>query len=462
MSEYIEEVEVEVDGEKIVVHAVDYKKAIRQMNDDEKALFSQAATSAVSVVPAFRDGVALMRPYFDATAETAYTDKYSRVGLGSWFFSLNPKQRSAVLLHECMHVLNNHFQRSDGQGISPEIMNIAGDFEINCSLVKLPSIDIGFGIMPDNEPFDFPRNLTMEQYAHALKQEQNKEKEKNKNSSDQNDSENSEDDNSGNSSGDSSQHGQGPGNEHGRPKDGEMQDPSNPGDYKSRSGSPCGTSNDARSEAADEAGIERASDAEQSVAKKNTAARIVDELNKAKQAGNGHMEDFLQISLKNIKPPKVDWRNVFRRVLSTSQDNVTRGRQDYSYARVNRRMSGSKYIFPGMVQYVPTAMFGIDTSGSMSQSDYSATLPEVESIIKSVSKSRQPLRVFSVDTEISNVKTVNSVNKLDFKGGGGTEMSKAFVYVNSLSKKEKPDVFVLATDAGLFAEDWKNIENTYP
>lgn len=413
---------------------------IRPLNEAETQIVSQVTLGAITVVPAFRDVIALMRPYYDGTAQTAYTDKWSRVGLGPWFFSLTNPERQAVILHEAMHVLNNHFDRAEFVGTTPHLMNIAGDFEINCSLRTLPQISIDFGIFPDVDPYSYPKNLSMEAYISLLKKDGKDKGDPGESGSGEEDGQKSESgkgDSSQSESDDPAQNSSGKGQ-------------NGLGDFSSRGQSPCGTSNPEREEAADDAGIEKASDIETNIAKRNTAARIVDEINKNKQQGYGSdMENFLNITLNLIKPAKVKWQTIFRRVLSKARENMTKGRQDFTYSRPNRRRSDSEFIFPGMVQYVPNFMFGLDTSGSMDQEDYRSSLSEIEGILSSTSRSKNKLSMFCVDTEIGKIQTIKSTKDVDLTGGGGTEMAVAFEYVNNLPKKKKPDVFVLATDGGL-------------
>jgi hypothetical protein len=52
---------------------------------------------------------------------------------------------------------------------------------------------------------------------------------------------------------------------------------------------------------------------------------------------------------------------------------------------------------------------------------------------------------------------VNSVKELNLYGGGGTAMEVSVDYVASLPAKERPDIFVLATDGGT---DWNAFERS--
>jgi predicted metal-dependent peptidase len=349
------------------------------------------------------------------------------MGVGPWFFNLDKTyQRSSVLLHEASHVLYNHFVRFEAMPAHPHTQNLAGDFEINTGLEKINKIDLEFAVFPDREPYAYPSHKSLEQYLHYLSNDPDYNPPPPKR-------------------GDS-----------GEPQDGDgqgSQPPPGQGspDQDSEKGSGgegvvCDQNTDERSEGADEAGVEKASAAEQSIAKKNTAIRTAEESKKARAAGDGTMAEFLEFASRNMQPPKVDWRTIFRKVISSTTDAIVKGKSDYSYRRVSRRMNDTPYIFPGMVTYAPKVMFGVDTSGSMSTEDHRRGIQEIEGIIKAANRNKGAIKVFSIDTQVQNIKPVNSVEKLKLQGGGGTAMDIGVDYCNQLPRKDKVDIFILATD----------------
>lgn len=445
---------------------------VRKLTDEEQTIYGGAVIRAVEIVPAFRDAVALIRPFYDPKCATAYTDAFARVGLSKWFFeSLNPIQRASVILHECMHVLNSHIIRWEELGNQGKIMNFAGDFEINSGLDTLPKVDLPYAIFPDKGGFTYPRFQSMEQYFHMLKRDFDNPCPEHGPGSDgesggQGDSssieggggdESSEGEGQGEGQFGSSGSGGGGESKSDSPGGGGSNCTCDPSSPKGKlSGNPCDEATEERSQAADVAGIERASEIEQTLAKKNTNARIVEEIIKAKSRGDGFMDDFLTIAQRQMQPSKVSWQSIFRRVISKMNDAVVRGRADYSYRRTNRRAHGSEFIFPGMVQYTPRVMFGIDTSGSMSTEDYNHLLNEIEGIIRALSKGKDSLQVFTIDTRVNNIAPVSSVKQIKLYGGGGTDMSVGWQYVNSLPKKKLPDIFILATDG---FTDWNRVEH---
>lgn len=558
---------------------------IRSLNKEEYEIYAGAIFRAQNILPSFRDALAVLSPFMDATCTTAYTDRYARVGLSYWFFYLaDAETRAMVVLHESMHILNTHFVRAETLKVKPRMMNYAGDFEINTNLMTLPTIKGLMGSFLTPEKYDLPDFKTFEQYVAMLQDKIDEIKEDSnpsdgsdeideaKKNSDSNSSDSSDgetDDNSGESSssesGDSgSEDGESSdsGDSSNSDSDGNGESASSSGDGESGSGNQpqqssgygsayddyvkkmqgeepsggsgslddlineeegkgkcdgnhngeaggekcdgscdhesdgngdsegsnsdggepepessidnyqrsmgsggkkkvdkppmrhCDDSTVKRSEAADEAGISKTSDIEQNIARNNTSIRVTEELNKAGR-GNGASNDFLKLALSRMSPPQVDWRDLFRRAVANAYSASVMGQSYTSYKRVNRRYSQGSIIFPGTIDHSPTVAFGIDTSGSMGNEDFRRLLSEIEEIIKSAARQKNSLRVFSVDTTVKGIEPVSSVNKIKLHGGGGTDMSVAFAYINSLHKREMPNVVVLGTDGGT---DWDSME----
>lgn len=406
--------------------------AIRKLNDRERDIYAGAVTRACAVVPAFRDAIAVIRPYYNAMTPTLYTDPHSRVGIGFAFFSsyLSPAQRAAMILHESMHVLYNHFARGAEYLHYPMIFNLAGDFEINSTLSRDSRVCFEHGVMPDQKPFEYPRDLSMEQYLALLMSER---KDQERNHSDEGDTQDGIETPDGGSEGE------------GQPDTEGIAQGAN-GEDAVRG---CDPSEEEYESQADDIGIERASTTEQNVVRSSTRSRIADEL-ASRQYGSGSMHDLLSIANARMSPSRVRWQDILRKSVMRATDNIVRGGTDYSYRRVSRRHTNTDYIMPGMVAYQPSVLLGVDTSGSMKEEDYLKFLSEASDLVKRASRN-SPMEYFCIDAEVQSPRRFRGVRDIKFSGGGGTDMSKAFEYVNSLSKGRRPDIFVLTTDGGT---DW--------
>ena len=117
---------------------------------------------------------ALLAPFVDIAAETAYTDTRARVGVSlAFFYEWDNRLRAFALAHEALHVANRHFQRADEMGRTFEdahrMLNLAGDMEINDLLRNM-----GVARSKDEDRFVFPEGMgyecsrTMEEYLVAL------------------------------------------------------------------------------------------------------------------------------------------------------------------------------------------------------------------------------------------------------------------------------------------------------
>lgn len=519
-------------------------KPQRELTAEERNIFAGSVARAVEILPAFRDAIALIRPFRDYTTPTLYTDRHSRVGIGTLFFlpSVDPYRRASLLLHEAMHILNNHFTRKVDFHIDPESDNSAKDLEINSILNREGRADLSMLLLPSQEPFRFPEAQSYEQYARMMKNkglipdapqgslpvaslgnpdpdaqpssdagaqppsDQKPEKsessqpgepsdsdgesqdsesggaeDKDSDSQDSDSSESSDDASSSDS--DSSKDGED--SESGSDEDGDSSgsdaeesddsegndssssdsdsSPKDPEDIAEQAmegaaggqkGNPskpsnaCEHSTSEREQAADDLQIERASSSEQSVARNNTVARVREEAAKSKARGDRAALMMLQQMELAMQPSKVDWRVIFRNIISSSRDAIAMGRTNHTYRRVNKRLSTGEFIFPGMIRYEPSTIMAVDTSGSMSKEDYAFLLSELETIVKSTLRAKDRFKAFCVDAKATEPKTVRSIRDLDLRGGGGTLMEMAVRSIELLPKKEIPDIFILATDGG--------------
>lgn len=224
----------------------------------------------------------------------------------------------------------------------------------------------------------------------------------------------------------------------------------------------CDTSNDLREQAADAAGIERKSSATQAAARDSVRTRIVQDQNSRNQYSDGSGDEFLMLALKLMGTPKVKWQTILRQSIAKAHGEIMAGKTIRTYRRPNRRFGGGKNqpIFRGSSAIKPTVMIGIDSSGSMSNPDFSAAITEVVSIIKGASKTKGGVEMFCIDTDVKSIEVVNNVNKLNLSGGGGTWMHSGFEFIKSLPNKKQPDIFILATDGYLADEDWEQIYHT--
>lgn len=146
------------------------------------------------------------------------------------------------------------------------------------------------------------------------------------------------------------------------------------------------------------------------------------------QNGWGSMPAGLRQAVDDIVEPKLDWRKILSRFVG---DKVNR--EDYSYRRVNRRMSNSEMIFPALHGTSADVAIIIDTSGSMTGEPLREIMGEVAEIVESL---RCASLYLSCDAKVQN--EMDNPDQLEdilarLDGGGGSNFIPAFDYLEGRS-----------------------------
>lgn len=120
--------------------------------------------------------------------------------------------------------------------------------------------------------------------------------------------------------------------------------------------------------------------------------------------------------------PKVDWREVLRRFITTNAKN------DYSWQRPNRRYIHQGLYLPSLYsEQLGDIVLAVDTSGSIAPADLNQFAAEMTSILEEFPGST--LHVVYCDSEISNTETFSHDDlplELHPAGGGGTDFRPPF------------------------------------
>lgn len=433
---------------------------IRQLTDLETNLFLRALSTAVAQAPVFITALNNLRPAVDEHCETAYVDPWARVAVGPWFFAstTSHEERMSVLLHECLHVLNNHALRAKNAEHTKHYQsNIAGDMEINSLLLLLKQEQVNLKmdnwVFPGtHEPVPFRDRLSMEEYYQLLEaDEQFQQNTQNGHGPQQ----------AGGAPSSSTGDGTPPGGTSPQPApNGTGSTPSTGEGNSKPQGNQCGGVDSSKNteQAFNDAGIQKSSTEELSNAQADVVFRTREAMKQraAKNIGSGAGENFYDALIHALTPPKVNWRNLLKDAIAVNRGQQIRGNTHRTFARPNRRMNGhpdKRLVFPSRVTYPPSVIVGVDTSGSMGDEDNQVFLSELSGLLKGFN-GRAGVPLFSVDTVIHGAPTmVRSLQGIRFTGGGGTDMAPAFAYVRSLehqrnpnAKVQAPGLFVLATD----------------
>lgn len=186
---------------------------------------------------------------------------------------------------------------------------------------------------------------------------------------------------------------------------------------------------------------------------KEQIAHDIEVFRRTNSYGYGHDDMLLNYIERGLRPPMVNWKKALRHAVTRACQEQTKGRDDYTYRRINRRYSQGDFIFPGMTSYVPTIRFALDTSGSMSADEYYNALSEADSILKLAKAKIEFVCWDGAAGEVQKVKSIKEIRE-SLTGGGGTLASVSFVQAAEQKPKDRPDVMVCATD-GCF--DWNEL-----
>lgn len=444
----------------------------RRLTTEEEHIFNTAIIDACAMVPCFRHAFSVLSPYVSFTCDTACTHENGRVTLGYWFlYILDNKSRAIVMLHEIMHLLNNHFGRSETLGMSPQRMNLCGDLEINTALSTVEGAKSFFtsmhGLLP--EMWDLPQYKTMEYYHANLPVQQGDNASTLVRMSDKNQGTTSQggDGSSGVSGNEpqsdhkDQQQDQGRGSSsQGKefPSYDEFKDMMTQGAFDSMSNTMCRKPEEGAEKEADKAGIDASSSSSITSMRSNVEADIRQEREVRSTGGmsrSGHGDVFYNLVLSMMRPPKVDWTVIFSRLFSSHFSAAVRGNTHATFRRWNRRYTHPDGIgMPTGERYLPHVVFALDTSGSMGNDDFMDIMAEANDVIQRVTRGRAPVDFINVDTDISSVKPVRRIEDVQIVGGGGTCMATAFKYANGLRGRRKPDLFILGTDGYI---DWDDV-----
>lgn len=148
--------------------------------------------------------------------------------------------------------------------------------------------------------------------------------------------------------------------------------------------------------------------------------------------------------ITEILKPKVDWREVLREFVASS----TKGKDEYTWRRFNRRLLPNDIYMPTVEnETIGEVVVAIDTSGSIGQEQINEFAGELVSICESVSP--EAVRVLWWDTRVhgeqmftDNYSAIGEMLKP--LGGGGTEVGCVAKYLNK--QKIKAECVIVFTD----------------
>lgn len=306
-----------------------------------------------------------------------------------WMADQNPEEIATILIHEVMHLLRDHHERTQNLSGDCSLKNLAADLEIND--------DVFFSGMrwPDGrcalpKDYGFRSGLLLEEYYRLLQAE----------------------------------------------KIDKIETPSvGNGRCGSAAGNPlpCEPENQ-----------EGRTDVEMRRIKRSVAEEI--------QIGVARGFDRIPASWKRwansvVAPAKIPWRSKLSRAIRGAvADQV--GAVDHRYNLPSRKQAGIGYgsgvpILPCLRAPAPHVSVFVDTSGSMSKYQLEIALRETRGVLSATGTN---VDFCACDSRVQTMHSVNDWRKLPqlLKGGGGTDFAPAFEQL--MQRRVKPNVIVAITD----------------
>jgi len=333
----------------------------------------------------------------DEGCPTAYTDGFNKRYGREFMGSLKDEEVRALILHENLHVLLKHIPRhKDLMKENARLANVAMDFVVNDIIENLQ--DKSLAKLPEGGLYD-PKyhDWSVREVYNDLKRQMEKEKEKEKGN------EKGKSDSEGNEKGSGGVSGLQPLDEH------------------------------------DDADMQQASAEE--------IKEIGDKITEAIQQGSmlaGKFGVKVPRVISETMQPRVDWRETLREFVTS----IARGRDDYSWRRMNvRRMVDDIYMPSVQSETIDEITIAIDTSGSIGQRQIDEFAAEIVSICEMVTPEK--VRVLWWDTKVHGEQMFyenydNLASMLKPQGGGGTKVSCVSEYV--INENLQSDCLVVFTD----------------
>lgn len=190
------------------------------------------------------------------------------------------------------------------------------------------------------------------------------------------------------------------------------------------------------------------------------AKEMSSKIDKALREGGilaGRMGAKIPRVIGDMLEPKVDWREVLREFVN----NATKGSDEYTWRKFNKRQMANDIYLPSMEnESIGELIVAIDTSGSIGGQELTEFASELASICSVATPSK--VRVLWWDTEVHGEQVFlpehygNIKELLKPQGGGGTMVSCVSEHLNK--QRVEAEAVIVFTDGYLESEITWNIK----
>jgi predicted metal-dependent peptidase len=175
----------------------------------------------------------------------------------------------------------------------------------------------------------------------------------------------------------------------------------------------------------------------------------------ATAAGAGNLPGSIKRMIKNLTEPVMDWRQLLQQQIESTI------KSDYTWSRPSRRSWHMDAVMPGLKpgQQIDVVV-GIDTSGSITDTDLKIFLSEIQGIMETYDEYR--IHVLGWDTKVHNTEiftsdTLENIAEFQPGGGGGTEPMCVWHYLEEHGIE--PQKLIMFTDYCFFDFRPAEVEN---
>lgn len=190
------------------------------------------------------------------------------------------------------------------------------------------------------------------------------------------------------------------------------------------------------------------------------AKEMSSKIDKALREGGilaGRMGAKIPRVIGDMLEPKVDWREVLREFVN----NATKGSDEYTWRKFNKRQMANDIYLPSMEnESIGELIVAIDTSGSIGGEELTEFASELASICSVATPSK--VRVLWWDTEVHGEQIFLPEHYLNIKellkpqGGGGTKVSCVSEHLNK--QRVEAEAIIVFTDGYLESDITWNVK----
>lgn len=190
------------------------------------------------------------------------------------------------------------------------------------------------------------------------------------------------------------------------------------------------------------------------------AKEMSSKIDKALREGGilaGRMGAKIPRVIGDMLEPKVDWREVLREFVN----NATKGSDEYTWRKFNKRQMANDIYLPSMEnESIGELIVAIDTSGSIGGQELTEFASELASICSVATPSK--VRVLWWDTEVHGEQVFLPEHYLNIKellkpqGGGGTMVSCVSEHLNK--QRVEAEAIIVFTDGYLESDITWNVK----